>query len=50
MFRIDVDGAPVGGIGYWQVEHDGVPAYETGWSVVPEWQGRGRRASRAARS
>ena len=32
---------PVGGIGYWQVEHDGVPAWETGWSVEPEWQGRG---------
>ncbi|WP_344059021.1 GNAT family N-acetyltransferase [Microbacterium pumilum] len=41
MFRIEVDGVPVGGIGYWKVEHDGVPAWETGWNVEPEWQGRG---------
>ena len=30
-----------GGIGYWQAEHDGVPAFEAGWSVEPQWQGRG---------
>jgi RimJ/RimL family protein N-acetyltransferase len=41
MFRIEEDGVPVGGIGYWQVEHDGEPAWETGWSVVPERQRRG---------
>ena len=41
MFRIDADGEPAGGIGWWQTEHDGVPAYETGWNVLPEWQGRG---------
>ena len=41
MFRIELDGRPVGGIGYWQVEHDGAPAWETGWGVEPEWQGRG---------
>ncbi|MDQ2697533.1 MAG: GNAT family N-acetyltransferase, partial [Actinomycetota bacterium] len=41
MFRIERDGTPVGGIGYWQVEHDGVPAWETGWNVLPEWQGQG---------
>lgn len=41
MLRIDVDGEPAGGIGYWQTEHDGVPAYETGWSVEPRYQGRG---------
>jgi RimJ/RimL family protein N-acetyltransferase len=48
MYRIEVDGVPVGGIGYWQVEHDGVPAWETGWNVFPEWQGQGiaRRALR----
>ena len=42
MFRIDVDGTPAGGIGWWQTDHEGVPAYEAGWSVLPEWQGRGR--------
>lgn len=41
MLRIDVDGEPAGGIGYWQIEHDGAPAYETGWSVEPRFQGRG---------
>lgn len=48
MYRIELDGTPVGGIGYWQVEHEGAPAWETGWNVLPEWQGRGlaRRALR----
>ncbi|WP_460738837.1 GNAT family N-acetyltransferase [Microbacterium neimengense] len=41
MYRIDVDGEPVGAIGFWQVDHDGVPAYEAGWSVESAWQGRG---------
>jgi RimJ/RimL family protein N-acetyltransferase len=41
MFRIDIDDTPAGGIGWWPTDHDGVPAYETGWSVLPEWQGRG---------
>ncbi|MDY0907958.1 GNAT family N-acetyltransferase [Microbacterium sp. CFBP9034] len=41
MMRIDVDGEPAGGIGYWQTEHDGTPAFETGWSVEPRWQGHG---------
>lgn len=41
MFRIDVDGEPAGGIGWWQVDHEGVPAYETGWNVFPEQQGKG---------
>ena len=41
MFRIDVDGVPAGTIGWWRMEHNGRPAYETGWGVEPEWQGRG---------
>lgn len=41
MFRIDADGRPAGGIGWWQTDHDGIPAYEAGWNVFPEWQGRG---------
>jgi len=41
MYRIELDGEPVGGIGYWQVEHEDTPAWETGWNVFPEWQGRG---------
>ena len=45
MFRIEVGGEPAGGIGWWQVDHDGVPAYETGWNVFPEWQGKGVAAA-----
>jgi RimJ/RimL family protein N-acetyltransferase len=41
MMRIDVDGKPAGSIGYWQVDHEGEPAFETGWEVEPAWQGRG---------
>jgi RimJ/RimL family protein N-acetyltransferase len=41
MYRIVVDGTPAGGIGFWPVEHDGVSAWETGWNVLPAWQGRG---------
>ncbi|BDV29497.1 GNAT family N-acetyltransferase [Microbacterium terricola] len=41
MFRIEIDGVPAGGIGRWQVEHDGVPAWEAGWHVEPGWQGQG---------
>lgn len=41
MFRIDVDGAAAGGIGFWPTDHEGAPAYEAGWSVLPELQGRG---------
>ena len=37
MLRIDADGVAVGGIGYWKVDHDGVSAWETGWSVEPAW-------------
>lgn len=41
MYRIEADGVAVGGIGYWPVEHDGAPAWETGWNVFPEWQRHG---------
>jgi RimJ/RimL family protein N-acetyltransferase len=32
---------PVGWIGYWDSEWQGQMVYEMGWSVVPEFQGRG---------
>lgn len=42
MFVIDDDeGAPLGSIGFWNVEWRGAPAFETGWFVLPEAQGRG---------
>lgn len=41
--RIDVDGEGVGWVGYWEVdvEGDGGPAWESGWSVRREFWGRG---------
>lgn len=41
MHRIDVDGEPAGAIGFWPVDEEGTPAFETGWSVLPGFQGRG---------
>jgi RimJ/RimL family protein N-acetyltransferase len=32
---------PVGSIGYWDAEWQDRDVYELGWSVVPEFQGRG---------
>lgn len=47
MFVIeDGEQRPLGSIGFWRVEWRGEPAFETGWFVVPEAQGRGV-ASRA---
>jgi RimJ/RimL family protein N-acetyltransferase len=31
----------VGSIGYWEREWQGETVYETGWNVLPEFQGRG---------
>ena len=40
--RISVDGEGVGWVGYWDHEEEGgEPAWETGWSVRREFQGRG---------
>ncbi len=35
------DGPPVGTIGIWETEHDGHRLHETGWMVLPAFQGRG---------
>ena len=43
MFKI-VDKATVeavGSVGYWEKDWRGGKVYETGWSVLPEFQGRG---------
>lgn len=32
---------PAGVIGFWETERAGEAVYETGWSVLPEFQGRG---------
>ncbi len=43
MFAITLgpDGPTVGSIGYWQRLWQGEHLWETGWSVLPEFQGRG---------
>jgi len=41
MFKILVEGEIVGTIGYWEKDWQGEQAYETGWSVFPEYQRRG---------
>jgi RimJ/RimL family protein N-acetyltransferase len=38
---------PAGWVGYWETTWHGEPAWETGWSVLPEFQGQGI-ASRGA--
>ena len=47
MFAIvDLDsGEPVGSVGYWDKEWQGVGVYETGWFVIPSFQGRGIAAT-----
>ncbi len=32
---------PTGWIGYWEIEWRGKKTWETGWSVLPEYQGKG---------
>ena len=35
------EGVKAGSIGYWEREWQGETVYETGWNVLPEYQGRG---------
>jgi RimJ/RimL family protein N-acetyltransferase len=39
---------PAGWVGYWEASFRGEPAWETGWSVLPEFQGRGIASAGAA--
>ncbi|MGW0393559.1 GNAT family N-acetyltransferase [Streptomyces sp. NPDC003042] len=43
MFRVNLasTGEGVGSVGFWPQEWRGGPVYETGWGVLPEYQGRG---------
>jgi RimJ/RimL family protein N-acetyltransferase len=43
MFKIvdDATGEAVGSVGYWERAWRGEDVYETGWSVLPAFQGRG---------
>ncbi|MFE7560474.1 GNAT family N-acetyltransferase [Kitasatospora sp. NPDC057500] len=51
MFRIVLlpEGAAAGSIGFWEREEEGGTVYETGWTVLPGFQGRGvaKAATRA---
>lgn len=50
MFRIALaaTGEPVGTIGYWEQTRQGEKVYETGWAVLPGFQGRGIASSATA--
>ncbi|KOX29888.1 GCN5 family acetyltransferase [Streptomyces sp. NRRL F-4707] len=59
MYRVTLaeGGETVGSVGYWQRTWQGAETWETGWGVLPEFQGRGlavraalavREAARAA--
>ncbi len=41
MFRIEVDGEASGYAGWWEEVHDGMPVYEVGCVVEPQWHGHG---------
>jgi RimJ/RimL family protein N-acetyltransferase len=42
MFKIvDESGQSIGSVGFWEREWRGQTVYETGWSVIPAFQGRG---------
>jgi RimJ/RimL family protein N-acetyltransferase len=46
MFKIvSDDGQPVGSVGYWDNDHFDERVYETGWFVLPAFQGRGVAAA-----
>ncbi|MER7763100.1 GNAT family N-acetyltransferase [Streptomyces sp. NPDC097619] len=49
MFKILLtdSGETVGSIGFWPREWEGRAVYETGWGVLPEFQGRGLAAAAA---
>jgi RimJ/RimL family protein N-acetyltransferase len=46
MFKIlEASGEPAGSVGYWEKSWRDGTVYETGWSVLPEFQGRGIAAA-----
>jgi RimJ/RimL family protein N-acetyltransferase len=48
MFKIVEDEQAVGSVGYWERSWNDQLVYETGWSVLPEFQGRGYAVRGAA--
>lgn len=47
MFHITLDGRNAGSIGYWETTWQGEQVWETGWGVLPEFQGMGVAADAA---
>ncbi|MEU6122282.1 GNAT family N-acetyltransferase [Streptomyces sp. NPDC047123] len=47
MFRITLDGEVAGSIGFWETTWQGEQVWETGWGVLPAFQGRGVAAEAA---
>ena len=43
MYTITIgpENSPVGNVGYWEAEQGGQKGWETGWFVLPEFQGKG---------
>jgi RimJ/RimL family protein N-acetyltransferase len=52
MFKIvdEASGEGVGSVGFWNSEWRDEAVYEAGWSVVPEFQGRGIAAAATAQA
>jgi RimJ/RimL family protein N-acetyltransferase len=52
MFLVLLPGEPdpVGSVGYWEREWQGETVYETGWKVLPAFQGRGLAVAAAVAS
>lgn len=45
MFLVMAEDEPAGVVGYWEHQWQGEGAYEAGWSVLPEFQGKGIAAT-----
>ncbi len=41
MYTIQVGAAAAGNVGFWETHWEGEEVWETGWFVLPEFQGRG---------
>ncbi len=41
MYTITVGASAAGNVGYWETEWEGEKVWETGWFVLPEFQGQG---------
>ena len=50
MFRVITDGVPVGSVGFWDKKWMSEQVYETGWGILPEFQGRGIASAATAKA